>query len=59
MGYVIIKIIYMNNLYQNKAEVCYKNLCAKFYNENANIFTAVVVALIIVIGAFVTVKALK
>jgi len=59
MGNVKLKIIYMNKLYQNKAEVCYKGVCAKFYNENANIITAVVVAAILVVGASVAVKALK
>lgn len=49
----------MNNLYQNKAEVCYKDVCAKFYNENANIITAVVIAAIIVISASVAAKALN
>lgn len=57
MGNVKLKIIYMNNLYQNKAEVCYKDVCAKFYNENANIITAVVAAAIIMIVVFAVAKA--
>lgn len=59
MGIVKLKIIYMNNLYQNKAEVCYKGVCAKFYNENANIITAVVAAAIIMIVVFAFAKALN
>tara|TARA_R110000787_G_scaffold145252_1_gene259066 strand:- start:579 stop:728 length:150 start_codon:yes stop_codon:yes gene_type:complete len=49
----------MNNLYQNKAEVCYKDVCAKFYNENASIITAVVAFAILMILAVAVAKTLS
>ena len=49
----------MKKHYSNKAEVCYKDVCAKFYNQNANIITVAVLAVIIVIGASVASKTLN
>jgi len=49
----------MNKIYDSKAEICYKDVCAKFYNENANIITIAVLAVIVVVGASVATKALS
>ena len=49
----------MSKDYSNKAELCYNGICAKFYDEKANILLAVVIAAVIVVAASVTVKALR
>ncbi|MCW8896595.1 MAG: hypothetical protein OQJ96_06110 [Flavobacteriales bacterium] len=49
----------MNNLYQNKAEICYNDVCAKFYNENASIITAVVAFAILMFVALAIARILS
>ncbi|MFD1553419.1 hypothetical protein [Putridiphycobacter roseus] len=49
----------MKNNYSNKAEICYKNTCAKFYNKNANIITAVVALAVFAVGMSAVSKTLK
>ena len=45
----------MKNSKGNQAEVCFKDLCIKFYNENAEVINglAVVVASVSVIAALI------
>ena len=40
----------MNENSTRKAEVCYKDLCAKFYNENADAITTAVLIAILAVG---------
>lgn len=47
----------MNN--SNKAELCYKDVCAKFYDEKANILLAIVIAAVVVVAASAAAKALS
>lgn len=42
-----------------KAEICHKNTCAKFYGDNAKIITVVMVALLFVVGASIVSKTLS
>lgn len=49
----------MNNNYTNKVEVCYKDVCAKFYNKNADIIAVVALAIIVIAGVSVAAKAIS
>ena len=49
----------MKKNYSNKAEVCYKDICANFYNENASVITAITTIAIAAVAVSIIAKALK
>jgi len=54
-----LKFKLMNSFYENKAEVCYKDVCATFYDKNADAITAAVIVAIIAIAAGALIKAIN